>query len=900
MTPPRSSRATRGLVRSALAVAAAACVVLSATDASAANSVYQQRFLAQYAKLKNPANGYFSPEGVPYHSVETLMVEAPDYGHETTSETYSFWIWLEAQYGRATGDWGPLHTAWASMEKNIIPSTADQPTNAFYNPSRPATYAAEFPQPSQYPSQILSGIPVGQDPISTELANTYGTRDVYGMHWLLDSDNWYGYGHCGDGTTRPAFINTFQRGPQESVWETVAHPSCDTFRWGRNGGTQGFLSLFTGDSSYAKQWRYTDAPDADARAVQAIYWAATWAKAQGKDGQVADLVAKAAKMGDYLRYAMFDKYFKRIGNCTDAQACPGGTGQPDAQGLRDNQHYLMSWYYAWGGASDTSAGWAWRIGSSHNHFGYQNPLAAWALSTQGGFKPLSATGPGDWAKSLGRQMEFYRWLQSAEGGIAGGATNSWNGSYATPPAGTATFHGMFYDPAPVYHDPASNTWFGFQAWSMERVAEYYYATGDAGAKAVLDKWVAWASAHTTLGADGASFAVPNTLAWSGQPDTWNAAAPGANAGLHVSVVDTTSDVGVTAAFARTLTWYGVKANNGSAKALAKQLLDRLWTKSGDALGVSVPEQRADYLRFDDKYDPSTGQGIYIPPGWTGTNAQGATLDANTTFLSERPKYQQDPQWPKLKAYLAGGAAPSWTYHRFWAQSDVAMAMEDYAVLTTTAIVPAVVPSATAVTVPEGQAAAITVALSSAPAATVKVAVAKAAGGDADLSVTPAALTFTTANWATPQKLTFSDAVDADALNGTATFTLSAAGVTGASVVATEKDKDIVATTCEVDFDTSNDWGNGQVTNVTVRNLGTAPITNWTVSWTDSNAVTVGSAWNATATASGRSVSATAVSYDTVIAPGGSVGFGMVIGYAGARPVPSNAHLVDRVCTVVVK
>lgn len=900
MTNTRSSRGARGLARRAVAIAATAAIVLAGTDARAADSVYQQRFLAQYAKLKNPANGYFSPEGVPYHSVETLMVEAPDYGHETTSETYSFWIWLEAQYGRATGDWGPLHAAWASMEQHSIPSSADQPTNAFYNPGRPATYAAEFPQPAQYPSQILPGIPVGQDPIAAELAGTYGTHDVYGMHWLLDSDNWYGYGHCGDGTTRPAFINTFQRGPQESVWETVTHPSCETFRWGRSGGTQGFLSLFTGDSSYARQWRYTDAPDADARAVQAVYWAATWAKAQGKGAQVADLVAKAAKMGDYLRYAMFDKYFKRIGNCTDAQACPGGTGQPDAQGLRDNQHYLMSWYYAWGGASDANGGWAWRIGSSHNHFGYQNPLAAWALSTQGDFKPLSATGAGDWARSLGRQMEFYRWLQSAEGGIAGGATNSWNGSYATPPAGTATFHGMFYDPAPVYHDPASNTWFGFQAWSMERVAEYYYATGDATAKAVLDKWVAWASANTTLGADGASFAIPNTLAWSGQPDTWNAAAPGANAGLHVRVVDTTSDVGVTAAFARTLTWYGAKAGSTAARTLARQLLDRLWARSGDALGVSVPEQRPDYLRFDDKFDPSTGQGVYIPPGWTGTNAQGATLDAGTTFLSQRPKYQQDPQWPKLKAYLAGGAAPSWTYHRFWAQSDVAMAMEDYAALTTTAIVPAVVPSAAAVTVPEGRTAAITVALSSAPAATVQVAVAKAPGGDPDLSATPATLSFTTTNWATPQKLTFADAVDADAIDGKATFTLSAAGITGATVVATEKDKDVVATTCEVDFDTSNDWGNGQVTNVTVRNLGALPIVGWTVSWTDSNAVTISSAWNATATAAGRSVSATAVSYDTTIAAGGSVGFGMVVGYAGARPVPSNARLGDRACTVVVK
>jgi hypothetical protein len=37
---------------------------------------------------------------VPYHSVETLIVEAPDHGHETTSEAFSYWLWLEASTAR--------------------------------------------------------------------------------------------------------------------------------------------------------------------------------------------------------------------------------------------------------------------------------------------------------------------------------------------------------------------------------------------------------------------------------------------------------------------------------------------------------------------------------------------------------------------------------------------------------------------------------------------------------------------------------------------------------------------------------------------------------------------------------------------------------------------------------
>lgn len=784
---PRRNWASRALL--ALSVGATLTLSLMPAAHAAPDPEYNKRFLAQYQKIKNPANGYFSAEGVPYHSVETLMVEAPDHGHETTSEAYSFWLWLEAQYGRSTGDWGPLNAAWANMEKYIIPAQADQPTNSFYNPGKPATYAAEYKLPQNYPAPLASGVPVGTDPIANELQSAYGTRNIYVMHWLMDVDNWYGYGRCGDGVSKPAYINTFQRGPQESVWETIPHPSCETFKWGRSGGSQGFLSLFIGDQSYAKQWRYTNAPDADARAVQAIYWASVWAKAQGKSGDVADLVKKAAKMGDYLRYAMFDKYFKKVGNCVGAYACPGGSGATDNQGMRDNQHYLMSWYYAWGGATDTNAGWAWRIGSSHNHFGYQNPLAAWVLSSLPEFKPLSPTGAGDWGKSLTRQLEFYRWLQSADGAIAGGATNSYGGDYLAPPAGTATFHGMFYDEKPVYHDPASNTWFGFQAWSMQRVAEYYYATGDARAKAVLDKWVGWALSKTTLAADG-SYAIPNTLSWSGQPDNWNATAPGANAGLRVTVVDSTNDVGVAAAYARTLIYYAAKANHAAARNMAKALLDRMWAKHQDALGLAVDEKRADYLRFDDAFDPATGSGVFIPSGWSGTNGQGAALNASSTFLSMRPKYQQDPQWPKLKAYLDGGAAPSWRYHRFWAQADIAMAMSDYANLIGGTTTPAIVASTAALSVPEGGSANVGITLSAAPAANVNVAVAKAAGGDADLNTSSTTLVFTPANYNVVQNVNIRAAVDADQINGSASFNFGATGYLGAAVTAREVDKDV--------------------------------------------------------------------------------------------------------------
>ncbi len=632
-------------------------------DTPGGDNPYIKRFLDQYGKIKN--SGYFSPEGVPYHSIETLIVEAPDHGHETTSEAFSFWIWLEAQYGRVTQNWAPFTNAWTVMEKYIIPSHADQPTAGVNGTPQ---YAAEYNLPSQYPSALNPSVPVGQDPLRGELQSAYGTGDIYGMHWLLDVDNTYGFGRCGDGTTRPAYINTFQRGPEESVWETVPQPSCDTFA---HGGPNGYLDISIKDSGApAKQWKYTNAPDADARAVQAAYWALTWAKEQNKQADVAATVAKAARMGDYLRYAMFDKYFKKIGACVGPSTCPAGTG-------KDSAHYLMSWYYAWGGATDPAAGWSWRIGSSHNHFGYQNPFAAWALVNTPELSSAmkGATAKADWTTSMDRQLEFYQWLQSADGAIAGGATNSWDGAYAQPPAGTPTFYGMYYTEHPVYRDPGSNQWFGMQVWSLQRVAELYHQTGNARAKAILDKWVPWAIAHTTIGTGG-SFAIPSDMRWSGAPATWNPAAPAANSNLRVEVVSKGADVGVAAAYARTLTWYAAKSGNASAKATAKGLLDAL-DANAEAKGVSTPETRGDYRRFDDTYDAGTGQGLYLPPGWTGRMPNGDTIAAGKSFVDIRSFYRNDPDWPKVQAYLNGGPAPVFTYHRFWAQSDVAMAYADF-------------------------------------------------------------------------------------------------------------------------------------------------------------------------------------------------------------------------------
>jgi ferric-dicitrate binding protein FerR (iron transport regulator) len=576
-------------------------------------SLYDDRAAALWTDLHRPANGYFSADGIPYHSVETLIVDAPDQGHLSTSETFSYWLWLEAEHGRRTGDWAPFNAAWKKMEETLIPSSADQPTNDLYDPAKPAAYVPEADRVNQYPVAMDPRVPVGADPVALP-------GDLYVMHWLVDVDNFYGYG-------RNALVNTFQRGPWESVWKTVPHPSKETFAWG---GPNGFLDLFIKDASYTKQWRYTGAPDADARVLQAVALAERGVREQGKDPERVLPMRKAARMGDSLRYALQDKYFR-------------------------TRHGLLAWSEAWGGSLDRNNGWAWRSGSSHVHFGYQNPVAAWFL----------AKGSAEWSESLARQVEFYRWLQSAEGAIAGGATASVNGRYEPIPPGTPTFHGLAYVDHPVFRDPPSNEWFGWQAWSVGRLAQYAALAKDPAAAAVVDKWAAWARRVVKLTPDG-RYSIPSTLRWSGKPDSWNAASPGANAGLHVEVVDETADVGVAASLARALIAHG----SPESRAVAKELLDRMWSLYRDARGVSNPELRADYKRFHDPVD--------LPPGWRGALASGGAITSGVTFLDLRPKYRSDPDFPKVERAIQSGKPAEFRYHRFWAQVEVALALAEFA------------------------------------------------------------------------------------------------------------------------------------------------------------------------------------------------------------------------------
>ena len=720
----------RAILSAVLAAGMASSALMSVTASAAGSrtktekygdSTYAERFMSLYDDVytNGTANGYRNKDGVPYHSVEELICEAPDYGHETTSEAMSYIVWIAAMHdnlvkdGVVSGASGSdLGDAWDTLEA-LIPS-ADQQNGFFAKTELSAQVADEHPDNVKlYPSEGNESN-TGKNPVHSELVSAYKSEGrEYLLHWLADVDDWYGFGGSKRGEKGPlTFINTFQRGDQESCFETIPHPSIETLEYGNS--TQGMKFAF--QKSTAKSWSYTNAPDAEDRAIQAAYAAIRW-------GVANDTVSKkAAMMGDFCRNDMYDKYYKEIGCQNKSSASAGEKGK----------HYLMSWYTAWGGAADGT--WAWQIGCSHAHQFYQNPLAAFGLLYSGdsNMKMQASGAQKDYEESLKRQLEMYLWLSSANGPFAGGCTNCWMGDYETYPSGVPTFHDMAYIEQPVYADPGSNNWTGNQYWATQRLAELYYIIcTDSSAesacssikpggmsvkealKTVLDKWVEFFVSETTLSADG-DFKVPASLKWSGKPETWNDKYVN-NTGLTCTVsAYQNTDLGCVCSLADTLIYYakanGVAASAGTnpgsdlaEKALytGKELLDRTWALSRDDIGLTRVDHNGSLARF-------WAQEVYTGNG-SGKYPYGYEVGDGATFISIRPMYEDEGQsysklYKELKdAYdkdVAAGAkikefsgsysygmdcatncddfenvaAVDLVYHRFWHAGDIMMGL----------------------------------------------------------------------------------------------------------------------------------------------------------------------------------------------------------------------------------
>ncbi|TDW63098.1 Calx-beta domain-containing protein [Novosphingobium sp. PhB55] len=691
---------------------------------------YRQRFDWIYAAVHDTRNGYFGPQtganafAVPRHVPENIINEAPDYGGETVSETASFWVGLEAWQGALNADWTGYNNCWNKIDTIYVPNTTNQPAGT-YNPASPADYTPEGNLPSDYPRLSQPNAAKGVDPLYQELLTTYGSKRMYLMHWIIDVEGAYGFKN-GDGATKNVYINTYERGLQESSFETVTHPCWND--WNNGGSAYGYEPLFTqgkqlypaAQYDWGKKWSYTNAPDAEVRAVQWAFWANKFAADQGAGATIATSTSRAKKMGDYLRYNLFDKYFRQIG----ANRAQGGTSAAPYSSC----HYLINWYAAWGGevpAAGAEASWGYRIGCSEAHQGYQGVDTAYFMATGGGgFTPQSASAGDIWLGSLYRQIEMIRWLQSPEGPIAGGVTNSLFARYETATDGrqNAKFYGMYYTYAPVWHDPPSNNWVGFQPWGQARTADAFLEVSDKttalavevrkNLEVILDRLVNWFLDESELIGTG-DFKIPGTLSWvnstaiAGQTATtanlegvyeylptlewdgtgdyaafWNASTV-PNPTLHCKITEYSTDLGVASSLAVLLINYAeAKRRMGKftdaipggahtaedAYMLARELLDRVWTTYRDDIGICTPEPRSDYKRM---LDP-----VYVPAIFNGTMPNGDVVNSASTYISIRSFLKDDPMWPVIEAHAAdpvANPAPVFTYHRFWAQAEYAIA-----------------------------------------------------------------------------------------------------------------------------------------------------------------------------------------------------------------------------------
>jgi len=730
------SKKSKALAASVLAAAMTATAIVPSVSSAAAeiskdaadsNASYLDMFNSLYDDImvNGVQNGYMSKQnngakkfGIPYHAVETLVVEAPDYGHETTSEAMSYIVWMASMHdalaakGLSVSSGSDMADAWKIMEA-LIPgwSTASGRSDVKYETfwdqkeGLKADTAAEGDQPSDYPTE-QPNVPA-INPMYDAYKAAYGSdKGYYLMNWLADVDDWYGFSKGTKGEGKFTFINTFQRGEEESCFETVPAPCLEELKWGMDSpdtdNGNGIKAIFNGKDKVPKQYSFTNAPDAEDRAIQAVIFA----NQNGVD--CGEISALAGKMGDQCRNDMFDKYYKEISKSTTIKSPSAGM---------KSKHYLMAWYTAWGGGMEASwgeYGWAWQIGCSHSHQFYQNPLAAWGLindkNIAAGMKADDAKA--DYEESLKRQIEMYLWLQSREGPFAGGCTNSYKGRYEEYPSDLPTFYDMVYVAHPVYADPGSNHWIGNQVWSTQRLAELYYyvktgkdSTGvkpagmsmEDALEALLERWIKWFEENTHFDytdEDGNhyDYCIPSTLEWGAPghhtdsscvPDTWDGKYdPDGNQKLHATIAGYgQGDVGCVSSLCNTLIYYAA-ANNVDAKyateegesvaekalLLANRLLSAQYDIGRDDIGIAFEDHNGSLKRiFTEK--------VYIPDYYSGKMPDGSELAPNATFSSIRKSYEKDPMYQECKkVYESTGGTDEYFYklHRFWHAGDAIM------------------------------------------------------------------------------------------------------------------------------------------------------------------------------------------------------------------------------------
>lgn len=135
----------------------------------------------------------------------------------------------------------------------------------------------------------------------------------------------------------------------------------------------------------------------------------------------------------------------------------------------------------------------------------------------------------------------------------------------------------------------------------------------------------------------------------------------------------------------------------------------------------------------------------------------------------------------------------------------------------------------------------------------------------------------------------------------ATATISVGGTTLASqnatlVLSSASPSTSASPTCAVSYARQSEWGGGFVAQVTITNIGTAPISGWTLGFTFPGDQHITGAWNATITQTGAAVSARSLSYNSAIAPGASTSLGFQGTWGTSDASPTAFTLNQVACT----
>jgi endoglucanase len=105
-----------------------------------------------------------------------------------------------------------------------------------------------------------------------------------------------------------------------------------------------------------------------------------------------------------------------------------------------------------------------------------------------------------------------------------------------------------------------------------------------------------------------------------------------------------------------------------------------------------------------------------------------------------------------------------------------------------------------------------------------------------------------------------------------------------------------SSSCHISYTDQNDWGTGFTGSISITNTGSITIQSWSLTWTWPGNQQITSAWNATSSQKGNSVTFSSMSYNGSIAAGATLtGIGFNANYSGTNAAPATFSLNGMQC-----